>query len=201
MYCWGIEGGHMRSQLYASRSVLAYHSMAEGVLVSRAQVPTTVHAAGAANGAAASAAAADGLAAPAEADGYRLARGLQAPAAALRAELAALLSAARWWDKPCDWLQVQPLRAPEGSGVRPGSSAAPGVQSWQRCSAPRAGWTNPATGCSFWHRGAVALPVQAFVTSCPNLQVQGLGWWAVRHRAPPGQSGCMRSGSLRLCAP
>lgn len=84
------------------------HSMAESVLASRAQVPTAVHEAGAANGAAAPAAAADGLAAPAEADGYRLARGLQAPAAALRAELAALLSAARWWDKPCDWLQVQP---------------------------------------------------------------------------------------------
>ncbi|KAK9832062.1 hypothetical protein WJX81_003439 [Elliptochloris bilobata] len=48
-----------------------------------------------------------GLSERAEADGYRLARDLTSPAAALRAELAALLAAARWWEKPPDWLQAR----------------------------------------------------------------------------------------------
>lgn len=47
-----------------------------------------------------------GLSERPEADGYRLTRGLTAPSALLRAELAALLAAARWWEKAADWLQV-----------------------------------------------------------------------------------------------
>ena len=53
-------------------------------------------------------AAAPGLAEGGDAaDGYRLARPLPPPAAALRAELGALLAAARWWEKPGEWLAAR----------------------------------------------------------------------------------------------
>ena len=81
----------------------------------RLTLPITVHAQNAsvpvANGTPAPAQAqGPGLSERPDADGYRLTRGLTAPCALLRAELAALLAAARWWEKSADWLQVRHCR-------------------------------------------------------------------------------------------